>query len=138
MQGERDEAQPEDIKPARNIQFAGFAELLFDKLSELGLIATVDPINFIDHPERALKLQEEMIALIKQIFTQTAYDLARHVVEHAMLTGMSLPGYINKERYIEHTMQTIPDMTAWPNEDNNALIGFKDGKMVESGDSPLD
>lgn len=104
-----------EAQPTRDTQFAGFAKLLPEDMKpDLTMLFTEMHANY---PSNSPKGIEEAEEIIKQHLAQRAYDLVRHAVEHAMLTGMSLPGYIDKERYITHVMQAIPDMTEWPEED---------------------
>lgn len=105
----------------RDTQFQGFADLVFDKLSELGLIALADVHNFKENPDLAVTLQQEMNACTKQILANAAYDLVRHAIYCDGITRPYWPGEAHYgqasdiyERETTAAANNIPDMRQWP------------------------
>jgi hypothetical protein len=91
----------------RDTKFAGFAELQFNKLSELGLVALADARNFPDNPDRLIELQNDMNQLTKLILAQSAYDLVFHTL-YETSQGM------DRVFGIPYKLEQVPDLTAWP------------------------
>src|SRR2546429_8863276 len=88
---------------ARDTQFSGFAKLLFDELSERGLVAIVNKI-FKGPADLLMQAQEEVNQLTQKIIAQRAYDLVAHVLfDHEALEDISV--------------EEITDLTEWPKED---------------------
>src|SRR2546429_703841 len=91
----------------RDTQFSGFAKLLFDELSERGLVAIVNKI-FNGPPDLLMQAQEEVNQLTQKIIAQRAYDLVAHVLfDHEDLKWQALE---------DISVEEITDLTEWPKE----------------------
>ncbi len=100
----------------RETHFQGFAKLLFDDLSQLGLVALIDLRNFPDHPDRALEMQAGMVQLTQQIIARRAYDLVDHVLNSLVDDHLGIDydlHYWPNDQLID---EYIPDLTEWPKE----------------------